>query len=75
MRTTHAFLITLIFDSPARYELRGRIRDVASDAEATFQSAHELVSFLLAQEAASAGPAPPASGDPPALAPADPLLE
>jgi hypothetical protein len=64
MRTTHAFLITLIFDSPARHELRGRIRDVASDAEATFQSARELVSFLLAQGTASAGPAPPAHATP-----------
>jgi hypothetical protein len=56
MRTSHAFLITLVFDPPAQRELRGRIRDVATDAEATFQSARELVAFLLAQGAASAGP-------------------
>jgi hypothetical protein len=75
MRTSHAFLITLIFDSPARQELCGRIRAVASDAEATFQSAQELVAFLLAQGAARAGPPPPASAGSPIIASPDPSPE
>ena len=60
MRTSHAFLITLILDPIAPRELRGRIRDVATEAEATFQSAHELVVFLLALGAATVSVDPPA---------------
>jgi len=49
MRQRHAFLVILIHDEAEPAVLRGRVRHVASETEAAFTGAEQLIAFLQAQ--------------------------
>lgn len=48
MRQRHAFLVILIYDEAEPAVLRGRARHVASETEAAFSGAEQLIAFLQA---------------------------
>ncbi|MCC6187943.1 MAG: hypothetical protein IT318_02835 [Anaerolineales bacterium] len=54
MRQRHAFLLILIHDDAEPAVLRGRVRHVASETEAAFTGADQLLKFLQARSAVAA---------------------
>ena len=46
MRQSYAFLLTVLPDEESKYELRGRVRMIATGTELTFTSMEQLAEIL-----------------------------